>query len=75
MEISNFGWTGGSSGGGGGGNAVILLGSGTGSSYRCGNSNTSDGNYSTSSGGCGNQSLCNAKIRENTKFIFTERKV
>src|ERR1700741_3461039 len=37
--------------GGGGGVAVILEGAGTGSSYRCGNSNVSPGNHSTVSGG------------------------
>jgi hypothetical protein len=40
--------------GSGANNAVILLGSGTGSSYRCGNNNISSGLFSTVSGGCGN---------------------
>ena len=40
------------SGGGGVGTAVILAGSGTGSSYRCGTSNTASGNYSMAWGKC-----------------------
>ena len=41
-------------GGGGGGNAVILLGVGNGSSYRCGQGNLACGNGSTISGGYNN---------------------
>jgi len=48
------GFHGGTGGGGGGGNAVILLGAGTGSSYRCGNNNCACGDFSTVSGGYGN---------------------
>lgn len=42
--------------GGGVSNAVILLGAGIGSSFRCGNNNLANGSYSTVSGGCGNTS-------------------
>jgi len=42
----------GSGGGGGGGVPVILAGSGTGSSYRCGASNTASGDYSMAWGKC-----------------------
>ena len=41
-------------GGGGANNAVILLGAGTGSSYRCGNSNDAKSTYGTVSGGATN---------------------